>query len=582
MRRVTGGCVGGFLSAIFAVAVLLCGDAWPGPVDEVLRLQERALRQQETRREELRREHREALTSPPKEESFAAPDLRGGVPGGPCLETDSVSFQGATLLGVRQLRSLAAPFVGRCLTLTEVDDLLRAVTNAYVDKGYVTARAMISPQGHTDGNLDILVVEGRVESVGYVDGQGSASELRAAFPGVTGEALNIRDIEQGLDQMNRLPSNNATVELAPGDAPGTTRVLVRNEPGRTWRATVGLDNSGQTATGRDQYQLHFSKDNLVGLGDLLSLSMNGDLRGLQGHSHRSKAFNAFYSVPRGWWTVTGSLGLSDYASSVTGAGVAYGTKGDSITASLDIDRVIHRDAVGKTVAGVSLTRRETRNFLEDQKLETSSRTLSSIGVSLSHSRRLAGGVAQARAQWVQGVPVLGAGRDRNPESDEPRSQFGKLALSAAHNRMFLLCGVRMTWSTQAFGQWSPHTLPGEERLVIGSHDTVRGFHEDSLSGDIGAYIRNELALNLYDAADGPSFLSGWSDCLDLYVGYDIGFIRRDEKEEEERGTIQGVTAGIRSTSGRILMDAAVSHPLDAPSFLEHESLEVHSTIKYAF
>ena len=564
------------------VVVLCCRLAWPGPLDDVLRLQERGLRQQETRREELRREHREALTSPPKGETPEQLELRGGVPGGPCLDTKSVTFSGVTVLGTRDLQVLTAPFVGRCLGLEDVDNLLRAVTNAYIGQGYVTTRAMISPRGYADGNLDVLVVEGRVEGVEFAGAEEKRSELRTAFPGVSGGVLNIRDIEQGLDQLNRLPSNNATVELVPGATPGTTNVRISNQPTKTWRASVGLDNSGQQATGRDQYLLHFSKDNLLGLSDLLSLSMNADLRGLQGHAHRSKAFNAIYSVPYGWWTFTGSLGFSDYASSVSGAGVDYGIKGDSTTAALDIDRVIHRDALSKTAIGASLTRRDTRNFLEDQKLETSSRTLTSLGVSLSHSRRLAGGVAQGRVEWVQGLPILGAERDHSPENDEPRSQFGKLGISVAYQHMFRFGGADLAWSTQALGQWSSHTLPGAERLGIGSRDTVRGFHEDSLSGDIGAYIRNELALNVLDAADGPSILSGWTDALDLYVGYDAGFILRDGKEDEERGVVQGVTAGIRSTGGRILLDAAVSHPIDAPSFLEHDSLEIHSTIKYAF
>jgi len=238
--------------------------------------------------------------------------------------------------------------------------------------------------------------------------------------------------------------------------------------------------------------------------------------------------------------------------------------------------------VSKTALGASLTRRDTRNFLEDQKLETSSRTLTSVGVSLSHSRRLVGGVTQGRVEWVQGLPILGAERDHSPGNDEPRSQFGKLGISASYQRMFRLGGADLTWSTQAFGQWSLHTLPGAERLGIGSRDTVRGFHEDSLSGDIGAYIRNELALNAFDAARGPSVLSGWVDSLDLYVGYDAGFILHDGKEDEERGTVQGVIAGIRSVGGQVLFDAAVSCPIDAPSFLESDDLEVYSTVRYAF
>jgi hemolysin activation/secretion protein len=570
--------------AFFLFVVLwLCGaPAWSGPLDDALRLQERALQDQEQRLRELERKHREILDSPPQGTASRLPEAEVDLPGAPCLETRSISFSGATRLGTRELQALAAPYVGRCLGLKDVDNLLRAVTNAYVDRGYVTTRAMVSPRGHAQGRLDILVVEGRVESIESADRGPGALELKTAFPGVAGDVLNLRDIEQGLDQMSRLPSNNATLELVPGETPGTTRIRISNQKGRAWRASAGLDNSGQDATGRDQYSLNFSKDNLLGLNDLLTLSAGGDTDGLRGHRQRSSSYYALYSVPWGWWTFTASLGFSDYASTVSGSGLDYSTEGDTTTAALDIDRVIHRDGVSKTALGFSLSRRETRNFLEDQKLDVSSRTLSVLGMSLNHSRRLAGGVASGHLEWSQGLPVLGAGRADNPEGDEPRNEFGKLSLSGAFHRPFSLGGANLTWKTQANGQWSPHTLPGEERIGIGSRSTVRGFHEDSLSGDIGAYIRNELALNIFDAAGAPSALSGWVESVELYAGYDAGFIWRDDKEDEERGEVQGGTAGGRSTGGSLITDIAGSHALDAPSFLERDGLEVYATFTYAF
>ena len=565
------------------ICIGLCGaPVWSGPLDDALRLQERALQDQERRLRELESEHREILNSPPQGADRRLPEAEGDLPGAPCLETHSISFAGATRLGTRELQALAAPYVGRCLGLKDVDNLLRAVTNAYIDRGYVTTRAMVSPRGHVQGRLDILVVEGRVEAIESADRGTGALELKTAFPGVAGDVLNLRDIEQGLDQMSRLPSNNATLELVPGEAPGTTRIRICNQQGRTWRASAGLDNSGQHATGRDQYSLNFSKDNLLGVNDLLTLSASGDTDGLRGHRQRSSSYYALYSVPYGWWTFTASLGFSDYASTVSGSGLEYSTDGDTTTAALDIDRVIHRDGVSKTAMGLSLSRRETSNFLEDQKLDVSSRTLSVLGVSLNHSRRLAGGVASGRLELSQGLPVLGARRDDSPEGDEPRGQFGKVSLSGAFLRPFSLGGANLSWNTQVYGQWSPHTLPGEERIAIGSRSTVRGFHEDSLSGDIGAYIRNELALNIFDAAGAPSVLSDWVESVELYAGYDAGFIWRDDKEDEERGEVQGVTAGMRSTGGSLITDIAVSHALDAPSFLERDNLEVYATFTYAF
>ena len=95
--------------------------------------------------------------------------------------------------------------------------MLQSLTNAYVERGYVTSRAVLGPQDLSRGVLVIKIIEGRVESVG----PDAASTMQpkqflTIFPGVKGSVLQLRDIEQGLDQLNRLPSNNATMRIEPG------------------------------------------------------------------------------------------------------------------------------------------------------------------------------------------------------------------------------------------------------------------------------------------------------------------------------------------------------------------------------
>ena len=43
-----------------------------------------------------------------------------------------------------------------------------------------------------------------------------------------GEPLNLRDLEQGLDQLNRLRSVDLTADIAPGSQPGASRIILRS------------------------------------------------------------------------------------------------------------------------------------------------------------------------------------------------------------------------------------------------------------------------------------------------------------------------------------------------------------------
>ncbi|MCJ2164790.1 ShlB/FhaC/HecB family hemolysin secretion/activation protein [Pseudodesulfovibrio sp. S3] len=564
--------------ALFAPS-LCCG----APIDDAIRQQQQIQQQQEQRRQELERQHLEGLEKPPSGEDLRLPEVPQAAPGATCFQAKSIELKGVTLLSRSEVDSITKKYLGKCLTLNDVNNLVRDVTNAYIDKGYVTTRAVIPQQDLSAGHLVILVVEGKVEGIEFKDGQGAVRELRGAFPGIAGEYLNLRDIEQGLDQMNRLPSNNAKMELVPGDEPGTSRIVVENEPSRSWRLSAGLDNSGQDSTGRNQYILTFGKDNLLEMNDLLDLHINGDAEAwTNGEHQKSGTINGFYSIPLGYWTFSTSLSRYDYRTTIKSGASEYSSAGNTTTTSLSVDRVLRRDANSKTSLGLSYTHRDTQNYFSGVKLAATSQVLAVAGASLNHSHRLFGGLVSGQVGISHGLPILGAERDRNPAPDTPRAQFSKVIFGGSYYRPFTIEKTNFTWSTRFSGQWSEHTLYSAERISIGSRYTVRGFHEDSLSGDTGVYIRNELAMDMTGISGTASLMAKMLGKAQLYAGYDAGIIKSDDKELEERGSLQGAVLGVRTSGGNIVMDMAIAKPLDAPASMINDDLEFYTSIQYAF
>jgi hemolysin activation/secretion protein len=60
------------------------------------------------------------------------------------------------------------------------------------------------------------VVEGKLSKIRVEDGAKQHFRVGTIALGLEGAPLNIRDLEQALDQANRLASNNATLEMLPG------------------------------------------------------------------------------------------------------------------------------------------------------------------------------------------------------------------------------------------------------------------------------------------------------------------------------------------------------------------------------
>lgn len=575
---------------IFSILIVFClmASLFPcrvqaAPIDDAIRQQQQIQQQEEQRRQELERQHREGLERPPSGQEPRVPEVPKAAPGAACFEAKSIELQGVTLLSQSEVEAITAKYIGQCLTLSDVNNLVRDVTNAYVDKGYVTARAAIPQQDFSTGHLIILVVEGKVEGIEFKDGNGHVRQLKNAFPGITGSHLNLRDIEQGLDQMNRLPSNNARMELVPGGDPGTSRIVVENDRDKTWRLSAGFDNSGQDSTGRNQFLASFGKDNLLDMNDLLDLHLNTDSEALfEGDRHKSRTVNGFYSIPMGYWTFSASLSYYEYYSIIESGGARYKSEGDTTTTSLSVDRVIRRNADGKTLLTGSFTIRDTQNYFADVKLDASSQILSVGGLSLNHSQRMLGGLVSGQLGVAHGLPVMGAERDRNHTPTTPRAQFTKMTFGGSYYRPFEFGGANFSWSSRLSGQWSEHTLYSAERVGIGSRYSVRGFHEDSLSGDTGGFLRNELALDVPDFSGPSPNAAKVLGKIQLYAGYDVGAIKADDQEEEERGSLQGAAVGVRTSGGRLVMDMALAMPLDAPGFMRNDDYEFYTSVKFSF
>jgi len=177
----------------------------PGDRDLIRDRQERLLEEQRRRLEELQQ-------LPGREPHVPSPQPTADER---CFEIRTIRLQGAVRISAEQQLALLAPFENRCLGASQLNALLKAVTQFYIDRGHVTSRAYLPQQDMADGELEVLIVEGQLEGLNQ-SAVASERELAMAFPGRTGQIVDLRELEQLVDQLNRLPSRPAQLELLPG------------------------------------------------------------------------------------------------------------------------------------------------------------------------------------------------------------------------------------------------------------------------------------------------------------------------------------------------------------------------------
>lgn len=567
----TQGMVIGFL---FLALLPMSGLAQPTPADldqagrEVQRIQQELQeRQERDRQEQLSRQPRTVIEVP-------AADKTAPQDAGPCRDIREVVVEGAKLLSPEDRDSLTAPFIGKCLTVTDIEKLLGAIAGHYIGRGYISVRPYIQTQDLDKGTLRILVVEGEVEGLRIEDGGSGSISRFNAFPGVIGKPLNLRDFEQGLDQINRLRSNNATLELQPGTKAGGTIVVIKNVPRRILQGGATFDNSGGDSSGRQQAGLSMSLDNLLGINDGLS-AVYRQTTGDDFDRKHSRSTSLIYSIPFGYFTATASQVFSDYATPVRLPDSELTAAGDTDTSSLQLEYVAFRDQVTRFSLTSTLTIKDSENTLAGVLLTSSTRKLSSIDLSGSWSTQLGGGAFTTRFGMAHGLELFGAHEDPpdNP-SGAPTAQFLKYEASVSWSRPFTLSGLTLLYGTSLNSQWSDDVLYGVEQFSIGSLFSVRGYRRNSLTGDRGLYTRNDLSAPR-TVQVGPLALN-----LRPYLGMDAGRIA--PRNGLDGGNLSGAVAGVAVSAKGAALDMQYGSSLSRPASLVSEGPVFFANLSYNF
>ncbi len=508
-------------------------------------------------------------------EPLAAPTGVSNVPPNPadspaddlCLDISSIAVEGVNLVRPGELDALIAPFEGSCLGLAGINSVLEAVTFAYVEKGYVASRAYLPEQDLSDGSLEVVVVEGNLEAI-VMNGDPNAllGQKATAFPGMIGRALNLRDIEQGLDQMGRLRSVDAQMQIAAGSEQGASVLEVARKVDRPWHGSIGVNNHGSAATGTNILSVNLGFDDAFGHNDSLTLGYQRSMDRVplvpSAERPNGDTLTLGFDIPYGYWTFGLSGMRNFYRSEISGNLGTIETSGSSTNLGASADWLVFRNQTAKTILSAGLTWKDNQSFVLGNRVDVSSRSLSVLDVSVNDSRQLFGGQATASFGLQQGLPIWGAFDDSVAPAGSPVGQFRKYDLSLGFNREWQLGDHGVSYAGALTGQWSDDLLFGSEQMSVGGRSSVRGSQAGVLFGNRAAHLRNEFTWKLPKLSD-PT----WAPALgrfEAYSAFDIGQVWSQSGFGIDGGSLTGGAFGLRTTGGRINAEISYADLLEGP------------------
>jgi len=372
--------------------------------------------------------------------------------------------------------------------------ILDRLGRALLARGYTTTRIDLKEQDLSQGSLRLDLIPGIVRSV-RMDGPAGQGRWRAAFPVRPGDLLNLRDLEQGLEQMKRAPGQDVRIALTPGDRPGESDVRLTVTQGRAWNLALSVDDGGPPAIASWQGALQGTWGNPLGRSDGLNASLSHDLTAWRRGSG-TRGASLGYTLPLGYWTfgVNGAWQGQDQRMEGTQGDLAY----ESVSTWLDlrVGWLFHRDHQQKNVIQFRTGLRRSRSFLAGTEIDVQRRRNSFAELALVHTRYLGAGQFSLSLAHRQGVPWFRAQADLGPEG--PTFFYRLQTLEASLTRP-LPGGFTYTGTLRA--QRASSRLYASEQISLGDRTTVRGLEDTAAeSGDRGFFLRNDLERPLGGSA----------------------------------------------------------------------------------
>nr|WP_322681618.1 ShlB/FhaC/HecB family hemolysin secretion/activation protein [Nostoc sp. DedQUE03]MDZ7977111.1 ShlB/FhaC/HecB family hemolysin secretion/activation protein [Nostoc sp. DedQUE03]MDZ8049757.1 ShlB/FhaC/HecB family hemolysin secretion/activation protein [Nostoc sp. DedQUE02] len=450
---------------------------------------------------------------------------------------------GSTVFSAQELAKATAEFTKRPISLTEVYQARSKITDLYVKNGYITSGAYIPPQTIKSGVVKIQVVEGKLEDIQVAGTRRlNPNYIRSRLAIATSPPLNRQRLLEALQLLQLNPLiQNVSAELSAGSRTGTSLLEVKVSEAKTFSSQIILDNGRSPSVGSFRRGLRLNEANLLGLGDSLSLGYT--------NTDGSNSFDASYTLPLN--PRNGTLTFN------------YGTTSSNVIEpdfkSLDIEsasryyEVTFRQPIVQTptqelALGLTASRRESDiswnlqrygyspSLLSPGADEQGRTRVSALRFFQEWTSRNSHEVIALRSQFNLGIDVLNATVNQDP----PDSRFFAWQGQAQWARLLApetLLLLRLNT------QLASRTLLPIEQFGLGGQDSIRGYRQDYLLTDNGAFVSAEVQVPILRLPQINSILQ-----VVPFVDFGVGW-NSSGRENPDPNTLAAVGLGLRWAQG---------------------------------
>jgi hemolysin activation/secretion protein len=461
-------------------------------------------------------------------------------------------------------------YTGRCIGRQGIGIILKILTNQLLNKGYTTTRLGIPEQDMSTGTLKLTFIPGIIHQIRFPDP--AITGRFNAFPARAGDLLNLRDLEQGLEQMKRVTSQDVNMEITPANQLGESDIVISVKRIKPWKLIASLDDTGAKGTGKLQAGLTLGLDNLFDASDILTIGTGSD-----GERNReakgTQSYNASYSIPFGYWTYTLSASDSQYHQRISGVNQTFVSSGNAQNLDNKISYMLYRNQLQKNTLQFRTVRRWSHSYIDDTEVAVQYRNTTFAELALIHKHFIGKSQLDMTFSYRWGTPWFDAMSDPGDlPSNSPKLNYQLETFDATLVTPFKAWDKDLSYTATLRAQNSNSSLYASEWFVIGNRWSVRGFDGDnSLGAESGFFLRNDLAIPIANSSHS------------VYVGIDYGKVYGANASSLLGDQLAGAVLGMR---GEIIKgmgyDIFVGTPLNKPDGFITDATTAGFSLYYQF
>jgi hemolysin activation/secretion protein len=381
------------------------------------------------------------------------------------------------------------PYLGQSVTLKSLAELTRTIVAYFRDHDRPVVNVSVPQQSITSGYVQIVVIISRVEKIDATGAKWFSNDmLKAQVDLRPGEEISGNQLASDLSWINRNPFLQSDVLMAPGDAPGTTDLLLRTQDRFPVRFYAGYEDSGNQYTGDDRILTGFNYGNLFGLGQQLSYQFTtGE------NVNKFTAQSGTYVIPLPWKHQLTFFGSYANSSADLGDGLSSGGVNWQVSARYEIP-LPGSDKFTESVTGGFDFKRSNNDLIfgvasfSDVFTDVDQFVL---GYQATYQDDYGSTAFNGTGFWSPGGLT-----NNNDDFDYNGTRLGARS-NYAYGILTLNRVTRLpydfSWTVRGLVQESDANLLPSEQLGLGGYDTVRGYDEREVNGDNGFLLSTEVA-----------------------------------------------------------------------------------------